>query len=83
MSGHRSMIWRIKVVKTYCNNQIFIQKAYYSLKDLSALLKKHFKGYKEDTAAFQKIGSYLRRPEYKFQSRHTNNGTLYLIKRRV
>ena len=54
-----------------------------SLKDLSALLKKHFKGYKEDTAAFQKIGSYLRRPEYKFQSRHTNNGTLYLIKRRV
>jgi predicted P-loop ATPase len=54
-----------------------------SLKDLSALLKKHFKGYKEDTTAFQKIGSYLRRPEYKFQSRHTNNGTLYLIKRRV
>ena len=54
-----------------------------SLKDLSALLKKHFKGYKEDTAAFQKIGSYLRRPEYKFQSRHTNSGTLYLIKRRV
>ena len=54
-----------------------------SLKDLSALLKKYFKGYKEDTTAFQKIGSYLRRPEYKFQSRHTNNGTLYLIKRRV
>ena len=54
-----------------------------SLKDLSALLKKHFKGYKEDTTAFQKIGSYLRRPEYKFQSRHTNNGTLYLIKQRV
>ena len=54
-----------------------------SLKDLSALLKKHFRGYKEDTTAFQKIGSYLRRPEYKFQSRHTNSGTLYLIKRRV
>ena len=54
-----------------------------SLKDLSALLKTHFKGYKEDTTSFQKIGNYLRRPEYKFQSRHTNNGTLYLIKRRV
>ena len=26
---------------------------------------------------------YLRRPEYKFQSRHTNTSTLYLIKRRV
>ena len=54
-----------------------------SLKDLSALLKTHFKGYKEDTTSFQKIGNYLRRPEYKFQSRHTSNGTLYLIKRRV
>ena len=54
-----------------------------SLKDLSALLKNHFKGYKEDTTSFQKIGNYLRRPEYKFQSRHTNTGTLYLIKRRV
>ena len=54
-----------------------------SLKDLSALLKTHFKGYKEDTTSFQKIGNYLRRPEYKFQSRHTNTGTLYLIKRRV
>ncbi len=54
-----------------------------TLKDLSALLKTHFKGYKEDTTSFQKIGNYLRRPEYKFQSRHTNSGTLYLIKRRV
>ena len=54
-----------------------------SLKDLSALLKTHFKGYKEDATSFQKIGNYLRRPEYKFQSRHTNNGTLYLIRRRV
>ena len=54
-----------------------------SLKDLSALLKTHFKGYKEDTTSFQKIGNYLRRPEYKFQSRHANTGTLYLIKRRV
>lgn len=54
-----------------------------SLKELSALLKTHFKGYKEDTTSFQKIGNYLRRPEYKFQSRHTNTGTLYLIKRRV
>ena len=54
-----------------------------SLKDLSTLLKKHFKGYKEEPNIFQKIGNYLNRPEYKFQSKHTMNGTLYWIKKRV
>ena len=54
-----------------------------SLKELSTLLKKHFKGYKEEPNSFQKIGSYLNRPEYKFQSKHTMNGTLYWIKKRV
>ena len=54
-----------------------------SLKDLSMLLKKHFKGYKEEPNSFQKIGNYLNRPEYKFQSKHTMNGTLYWIKKRV
>ena len=54
-----------------------------SLKDLSALLKSKFKGYKEDTGSFQKIGSYLNRPEYKFQSHHTKAGTMYWVKVRV
>ena len=54
-----------------------------SLKELSTLLKKHFKGYKEEPNSVQKIGNYLNRPEYKFQSKHTMNGTLYWIKKRV
>ena len=54
-----------------------------SLKDLSALLKSKFKGYKEDTGSFQKIGSYLNRPEYKFQSKHTTGGNFYWVKVRV
>jgi hypothetical protein len=54
-----------------------------SLKDLSALLKTHFKGYKEEPGTFHKIGSYLSRPEYKFQSKHTNAGTLYWVMRKL
>ena len=54
-----------------------------SLKDLSALMKSKFKGYKEDTGSFQKIGSYLNRPEYKFQSKHTTSGNFYWVKVRV
>ena len=54
-----------------------------SLKDLSALLKSKFKGYKEDAGSFQKIGSYLNRPEYKFQSRHAKTGVMYWVKVRV
>ena len=53
------------------------------LKELSALLKTHFKGYKEEPSSFHKIGNYLSRPEYKFQSKHTVNGTLYWVKKRV
>ena len=54
-----------------------------TLKDLSALLKKHFCGYKEEPNSFQKIGNYLSRPEYKFQSKHTNAGALYWVMPRV
>ena len=54
-----------------------------SLKDLSTLLKTHFKGYKEETSTFQKIGNYLNRPEYKFQSKRTTSNMLYLVKRKV
>ena len=51
-----------------------------SLKDLSALLKVHFRGYKEDPGTFQKIGHFLSRPEYKFQSKHSATGVLYWVK---
>ena len=54
-----------------------------SLKELSALLKKHFKGYKEDPGSFQKIGNYLNRPEYKFKSRRVAAGVQYWISLRV
>ena len=54
-----------------------------SLKELSALLKSRFKGYKEDAGTFQKMGNYLSRPEYKFQSKHTTSGALYLVKFRL
>lgn len=46
-------------------------------------LKNHFKGYKEDEGTFRKIGNYLSRPEYKFQSKHTNAGALYWVMRKV
>ena len=54
-----------------------------TLKELSELLKRHFKGYKEEASSFQKIGSILSRPEYKFESRRTNGGMLYLIKKKT
>ena len=54
-----------------------------SLKELSALLKKHFKGYKEDPNSFQKIGNYLNRPEYKFKSRRIAAGVQYWVGLRV
>ena len=54
-----------------------------SLKDLSALLKSKFKGYKEDTSSFQKIGNYLNRPEYKFLCKHTMTGNFYWVKIKV
>jgi hypothetical protein len=54
-----------------------------SLKDISARLKKAFKGgYKEDESAFQKIGNYLNRPEYKFESRRKTSGMEYWVKER-
>ena len=54
-----------------------------SINDLSSILKNHFKGYKEDEGTFRKIGNYLNRPEYKFQSKHTNAGALYWVMRKV
>ena len=53
-----------------------------SLKEISALLKKSFKGYKEETGTFRKIGTFLSRPEYRFKSAHKMSGTVYLVKLR-
>ena len=51
-----------------------------SLTELSSLLKQRFAGYKEESNTFYKIGNYLNRPEYKFESKHTNTGSLYWVK---
>lgn len=51
-----------------------------SLKEISSLLKKSFKGYKEETGTFRKIGTFLSRPEYRFKSAHKMSGTVYLVK---
>lgn len=53
-----------------------------SLKDISALLKQSFKGYKEETGSFHKIGSFLSRPEYRFKSQHKMTGNVYWVKLR-
>ena len=53
-----------------------------TLKDLSALLKQTFKGYKEDVGTFRKMGSFLSRPEHQFKSRHLSTGMVYWVKRR-
>jgi len=54
-----------------------------SVKDLSALLKSHFNGYKEDSSSFQKIGQFLSRPENKFLSKRTTSGVKYWVKREL
>lgn len=51
-----------------------------SLKNLSALLKSHFKAYQEAPQNLVKIGTFLNRPEYKFKSKRTANGMAYWIK---
>ena len=53
-----------------------------SLKEISAILKKSFKGYKEETGTFRRIGTFLSRPEYRFKSTHKMTGTAYWVKLR-
>ena len=53
------------------------------LSKISALLRQHFKGYKEEPGTFKAMGSYLSRPEYKFKSKHSHEGVMYWVKRRV
>jgi hypothetical protein len=51
-----------------------------ALKDISVRLKQTFRSsYKEEPGTFEKIGNFLNRPEYKFQSHHCNTGTEYLV----
>ena len=55
-----------------------------SLKEISARLKQVFKGgYKEDQGAFIKIGQFLSRPEYRFESERKTSGWYYWVKERV
>ena len=51
-----------------------------TLKEISALLKQHFRGYKEEATSFQKIGSILSRPEYRFESQRKTDGMQYKVK---
>jgi len=51
-----------------------------TLRELSALLKQHFRGYKEDDGTFRKIGTCLSRPELQFKSTRRKNGMVYWVK---
>ena len=52
-----------------------------SLKEISARLKKAFKGgYQEDEGSFIKIGQALSRPEYRFESERKTSGWVYWVK---
>jgi len=51
-----------------------------SLKDLSALLKQTFKGFKEEVGTFKKIGLYLSRPDLQFKSKRQSTGMVYWVK---
>ena len=73
----------VPIMVTMGNHKGNKEGQWMSLKELSALIKQHFKGYKEEPSSFQKIGNYLNRPEYKFQSKHATCGTLYWVKKRV
>ena len=50
------------------------------LKNISASLKDAFKSaYKEEPGTLEKIGNFLNRPEYKFESRRPHSGTEYYV----
>ena len=51
-----------------------------TLKELSALLKQTFRGYKEEVGTFNKIGLFLSRPEMLFKSRRQSTGMIYWVK---
>ena len=52
-----------------------------SVKEISARLKESFKGaYQPDEGSLVKIGQYLNRPEYKFESERKTSGWTYWVK---
>jgi hypothetical protein len=51
-----------------------------TLKEISALLRQSFKGYREDAGTFRKIGAILSRHELHFKSKHQNKGIAYWVK---
>ncbi len=54
-----------------------------SVKDISERLKQSFKGtYQPDAGTLVKIGQFLSRPEYKFESERKASGWLYWVKER-
>ena len=54
-----------------------------SLKEISAKLKETFKGaYAEDEGSYIKIGNFLSRPEYKFESDRRSSGMIYWVRER-
>ena len=55
-----------------------------SVKEISARLKQSFKGiYQPDEGTFIKIGQFLSRPEYKFESERKTSGCVYWVKERA
>jgi hypothetical protein len=54
-----------------------------SLKDISARLKQVFRSaYTEDDGSYVRIGSFLNRPEYKFESIRRASGMVYWVRER-
>ena len=54
-----------------------------TLKDISARLKKVFKGaYSEDEGVYVRIGNFLSRPECKFENARRSSGRVYWVKER-
>ena len=54
-----------------------------TLKEISAHLKKVFRGaYSEDEGSYVRIGNFLSRPEYKFESYRKTSGMVYWVKLR-
>ena len=52
-----------------------------TLKEISAQLKKVFRGaYTEDDGSYIRIGNFLSRPEYKFESDRKSSGMVYWVK---
>ena len=54
-----------------------------SLKNISARLKQVFKrAYTEDDSTYKRIGRFLSRPEYRFESERRSSGMVYWVKER-